>query len=87
MLLITHLQQRCDSATGVPKHGSQVRHRLPLLAELQEGILPGLRTGQLVDPLVDLLSVHLGQGCGHSLKTKQWVKTRPQPVKEPRPQK
>ena len=63
-----HLQQGCYCATGVPQHGGQVRYRLPLLAELQEGILPGLWTGQLIDPLVDLFSVHLCQCCGYSLK-------------------
>lgn len=66
----THLQKCCDRAAGVPQHGRQVRHGLALLAELQQGVLSGLRTGQLVDPLVDLLPVHLGQGrhVTHSLQ-------------------
>lgn len=68
-----HLQQGCYGTAGVPQHGCKVRDRLPLLAELQEGILPRLWAGQLVDPLVDLLSVHLSQSCGHSLVTKQQV--------------
>lgn len=67
---MTHLQQGRDGATGVPQHGGQVGDRLPLLAELQEGILPGLWTGQLIDPLVDLFSVHLSQRCGYSLKAR-----------------
>lgn len=55
------LQQSGDGAEGVPEHGGQVRHRLPLLAQLQQSVLPGLWAGQLIDPLVDLLPVHLGQ--------------------------
>lgn len=75
-----HLQQGGDGATGVPQHGCQVRHRLPLLAQLQEGILPGVRAGQLVDPLVDLLSVHLRQRRGYSLgTTHHTLSTQPAP--------
>lgn len=63
------LQQGRDGAEGVPEHGGQVWHRLALLAQLQQSVFSRLRAGQLIDPLVDLLSVHLGQGCdvGYSL--------------------
>lgn len=53
-----HLQQGHHGAAGVPQHGGQVRNHLPPLAELQQGVLPALWTGQLVDPLVDPFSVH-----------------------------
>ena len=68
----SHLQQSSNGATGVPEHGRQVRHRFPFLAQLQQRVLSGLRTGQLIDPLVDLLPVHLGQSChiSHSLWNK-----------------
>lgn len=59
----TDLQQGRNGATGVPEHWCQVWHGLPLLTKLQQSIFSGLWTGQLIDPLVNLLPVHLGQGC------------------------
>lgn len=67
----THLKECCNRAKRVPQHGGKVRHRLALLAQLQQCILPRLRAGQLVDPLVDLLTVHLSQRCRHRLGRRQ----------------
>lgn len=61
------LKERCDGAKGVPQHRGKVRHRLALLAQLQQRILPCLRAGELIDPLVDLLTVNLSQRCWHRL--------------------
>lgn len=53
----------------MPEHRGQIRHGLPLLAELQQGVLARLRTGELIDPLIDLLTVHLRQTRrGYSLQ-------------------
>ena len=59
----TDLQQGRNGATGVPEHWCQVWNGLAFLAKLQQCIFSGLWTGQLIDPLVNLLTVHLGQGC------------------------
>lgn len=67
----THLKECCNRAKRVPQHGGKVRHRLTLLAQLQQCILPRLRAGQLIDPLVDLLTVHLSQCCRHRLGGRQ----------------
>lgn len=63
----THLKERCDRAKRVPQHRGKVRHRLTLLAQLQQCILPCLGAGQLIDPLVDLFTVDLSQCCWHRL--------------------
>lgn len=64
-----YLQQRSNSSTGVPEHRSKVWHWFTFLAKFQQGVLSGFWTWQFIDPLVDLLPVHLGQGrdISHSL--------------------
>lgn len=73
----TYLQKGSNCATWVPQHWCQVWHRLTLLAELQQGIFSGLWTGQLIDPLVNLLSVDLCQGrhISHSLQGRSLLNT------------
>lgn len=63
----THLKECCDRAKRVPQHRGKVRHRLTLLAQLQQCVLPSLGAGQLIDPLVDLFTVNLSQCCWHRL--------------------
>ena len=48
----------------MPEHGGEVTDNLPLLAELQQGSFSRVRRGELYDPLVDLLPVHIGLGGG-----------------------
>lgn len=67
----THLKECCNRAKRVPQHRGKVRHRLTLLAQLQQRILPCLRAGQLIDPLVDLFAVNLSQRCWHRLGRRQ----------------
>ena len=56
----TNLEQRGHGAEAVPQHGAEVTHHLPLLAQLQQRRLPSLGAGELEDPYVDLLPVHIG---------------------------
>lgn len=74
---ISDLQKSRYSTARVPEHRRQVRHRFSLLAELQQGILSCFWAGELIDPLIDLLTVHLRQTrCGYSLKReKEIIKT------------
>lgn len=65
-----NLKKCGDGATRVPEHGGQVGDGLALLAELEQGVLTGLRAGQLVDPLVNLLPIHLCHGRAHRLRGK-----------------
>lgn len=67
----THLKECCDCAKRVPQHRGKVRHRLTLLAQLQQCILPSLGAGQLIDPLVDLFTVNLSQRCWHRLEGRE----------------
>lgn len=68
---LTHLKERCYRAKRVPQHRGEVRHRLALLAQLQQCILPCLGAGQLIDPLVNLFTVNLSQCCWHRLGGRQ----------------
>ena len=59
-----YLKQGRHGAEAVPEHWSKITDNLPLLTQLQQGSLSGLGRGQLDDPLVDLIPVHIGLGGG-----------------------
>ena len=52
------LEQGQHGAERVPDHGRQVRHNFSLLAQLQEGGLPGIGAGQFTDPHIELIAVN-----------------------------
>ena len=64
ILLEPHLQESSHGTEAVPEHGGEITDHLPLLAEFQQGSFSGLWRGELYDPLVDLLPVHIGLGGG-----------------------
>ena len=57
--MTAYLQQRRHAPEAVPEERGQVVHHLPLLAQLQQGGLPGLGATQLYYPLVDFLPEYL----------------------------
>ena len=63
-ILFTNLEKGSHGTEAVPEHGGEITDNLPFLAELQQGRFPGVGRGELYDPLVDLLPVHIGLGGG-----------------------